>query len=709
MLNINTKLIASLLNINNSQVTDVLELMSGGATIPFIARYRKEVTGGLDEVQLVSIAKKAQELKELEERREFIIKAVEKLGKMTPELSQKLVLASDITTLEDLYLPYKQKKLSRATQAKKKGLEPLALLLLEQNDFDVITEASKYINKTGVKETDVPDSESALQGARDIIAEILNERGELRDMARSVYDSSAKITSLVKKSKLAEAAKFQDYFDFSEPLTKCPSHRLLAMRRGEAEGFLKVTITADASQLKNKLSKLVIMGNNEASKQVALALEDAITRLLEPSLEAEFAKQSKLNADIEAIDVFAMNLRQLLLESPLGGKRILALDPGFRTGCKTVALDEQGNLLINTVIYPDRSVSESARMVRGLIEKLNLQVIAIGDGTASRETTAFINSLGLSLPLFVVSEAGASIYSASDVAREEFPDLDLTVRGAISIGRRLLDPLAELVKLDPKSIGVGQYQHDVDQKLLKESLDTTVISSVNLVGVNLNTASKHELTYISGLGPTLAQNIVDYRKENGVFTSRNQLKKVKKLGAKAFEQCAGFLRVHNAKQPLDNSSVHPESYKLVEQMASDLGSDVKTLIGNEQLLRKINLHSYIDDKIGLPTLEDIIKELQKPGVDPRGQAEVFEFAKEVKELTDLELDMELPGIVTNVTNFGAFVDVGVHCDGLIHISNLADYYVGHPSEVVSLREKVKVRVIEIDLERRRIGLKLLAQ
>lgn len=694
-------------NINYNQVANVLELLASGATVPFIARYRKEMTGGLDELQIVAIETNDKLLKELTERRKFILTSIEKQGKLTPELTQQINEADELIKLEDIYLPYKQKKLSKATQAKNKGLEPLALIIWAQADVDIINEAKKYINLSTKKEEAVPDVEVALQGARDIIAEIINEDVTVRDRARAIYETSATIVSKVKKSKKVEAAKFQDYFEFDELLSRCPSHRLLAIRRGEQEGYLKVGIEIDLPKLKRTIANLVVKHNFETSKQVELALDDCLERLLTPSLEAEFAKSSKLKADIAAIEVFALNLRQLLLEAPLGGKRILAIDPGFRTGCKAVCLDEQGNLIVNTVIYPDRAKAEAEKIISGLINKLKLEVIAIGDGTASRETADFISSLGVVAPIFMVSEAGASIYSASQVAREEFPELDLTVRGAISIGRRLLDPLAELVKLDPKSIGVGQYQHDVDQKLLKTSLDNTVISCVNLVGVNLNTASKHILTYISGLGPTLAQNIVDYRKEHGLFSSRKQLKKVKKLGDKAYEQCAGFLRVVNKKQPLDNSAVHPESYLLVEQMAKDLDTDVGKLIGNEQLISKINIHSYVTDKVGLPTLEDIIQELKKPGVDPRGQAEVFEFAKSVKDIKDLELDMELSGIITNITNFGAFVDVGVHCDGLIHISNMANYFVSNPAEIVSLREKVQVKVIDIDLERKRIGLKLL--
>lgn len=705
----NIEIISQTQNIDYEQVASVLELLKDGSTVPFIARYRKEVTGGLDEVQVVAIENNAKQLKELDTRREYILTAIEKQGKLTEELKQKIILAKDITLLEDIYLPFKQKKLSRAVQAKNRGLEPLAMLLFSQEAADVDAEAEKYINISSKKEESVPNIEAALQGARDFIAEIINEDSGVRKIARLVYENGAKIHSEVKKSKKKEAEKFQDYFDYVEYLADCPSHRLLAMRRGEHEGFLRVSIKPDVQALTHEVSRLIIKNSYETTEQVKIALIDSVERLLMPSLETEFAKASKLKADIEAIEVFSMNLKQLLLEAPLGGKRVLAIDPGFRTGCKTVCLDEQGNLLFNTVIYPDRSAADAAKIVNALIDKFAMQVIAIGDGTASRETDAFIKSLQISIPVFMVSEAGASIYSASEVAREEFPELDLTVRGAISIGRRLLDPLAELVKLDPKSIGVGQYQHDVDQKLLKSSLDTTVISCVNSVGVNLNTASKHILTYISGLGPALATNIVEYRAQNGLFTSRKQLTKVKKLGNKAYEQCAGFLRVANKKQPLDNSAVHPESYKVVEQMAKDLDMAVSELIGNESAVNKIELYKYITDKIGMPTLEDIIQELKKPGVDPRGQAEVFEFSQEVKDIKDLELGMELPGIVTNVTNFGAFVDLGVHCDGLIHISNMANHYVANPAEILSLREKVLVKVLDVEIDRKRIALKLMSK
>ena len=702
------KFIATNLGLAEDNISSTIKLLEEKSTIPFIARYRKEVTGGLDEVQIGEIQGLYTKYTETEARREFIISSIEKQGKLTDELKKIIEDAKTLVELEDLYLPFKQKKKSRASIAKTKGLEPLAEIIMKQDNIDLGAEAQKYIIDTGNTETSVNTVEEALEGARDIIAEMVNENTVARETIRQLFEHEAKINSKVKKSKQEEAIKFKDYFDSSELLRNCPSHRLLAMRRGEAEGFLHVEISPAEPSAIRLLEKQFVTSNNECSEQVRLAVYDSYTRLLKSSLENEFAKLSKDTADAEAINVFAMNLKQLLLAAPLGQKRVMGIDPGFRTGCKVVCLDEQGNLLINTVIYPESNVSDAQRIITGLVEKLHIDAIAIGNGTASRETEEFVRKLKLSVDVFVVSESGASVYSASEMAREEFPDKDITVRGAVSIGRRLMDPLAELVKVDPKSIGVGQYQHDVDQKKLMDSLNQTVESCVNLVGVNLNTASKHLLTYVSGLGPTLAQNIIDYRKEKGMFKSRSELKKVKKLGPKAFEQCAGFLRIADAKNPLDNSAVHPESYTIVGRMADDLGKMIKDLIGNQALIKKINLRNYVTEKIGIPTLTDIVAELEKPGRDPRGEVEIFQFKEGINKIEDLEIDTELPGIVTNITNFGAFVDIGVHCDGLVHISQMADHYVSNPADIVSLHQKVNVRVVEIDILRKRISLSMKA-
>lgn len=697
------KKISTLLSISEIQIQNVIELLEGGATIPFISRYRKEQTGGLDEVQIENIKNKNEELIEFDKRKKYILEAIDKQGKLTDELRDEINAIQELTKLEDLYLPYKVKKKTKAEKARKKGLEPLAETVFDQKNIDLQIEAKKYLSE------EVETIEDALEGARDIIAEWVNEDAEVREKIRTLFENRASIKSSVIKTKKEEASKFKDYFNSSELLRECPSHRLLAMRRGESEGFLRISIAPPEEVALGILNKIFVVAENDLSEQVKLAVEDSYKRLLGKSIESEFAKLSKEKADEEAIRVFVTNLSQLLLAAPLGQKNVLALDPGFRTGCKTVVLDNQGNLIMHTVVYPmGNSIVESTKIIRNLVEKYKVEAIAIGNGTASRETEDFVRKIefGSTVDIFVISEDGASIYSASKIAREEFPDKDVTVRGAVSIGRRLMDPLAELVKLDAKSIGVGQYQHDVDQPKLKKSLDQTVENCVNQVGVNLNTASKHILTYISGLGPTLAQNIVDYRKENGLFNSRKQIKKVKKLGPKAFEQAAGFLRIQDAKNPLDNSAVHPESYKIVEKMAKDIGSSVDQLIGNNELLEKIDLNTYITEEVGLPTLKDIIEELEKPGRDPRGEVEIFKFEDGINDIKDLEEGMILPGLVTNITNFGAFVDVGVHCDGLVHVSQMADRFIKDPNDVVTLQQKVKVKVTEIDMDRKRIALSM---
>ncbi|WP_287678554.1 Tex family protein [Bacteroides sp.] len=701
-----SKMIAAAMKLQEHRVENTLKLLQGGATIPFISRYRKEATGGMDEVQISEINDRYEKLCELAKRKETIISTIEEQGKMTAELKNRIDNCWDSTELEDIYLPFKPKRKTRAEAARQKGLEPLAIILMMQRENNLMAKAAQFVKG------EVKDEEDALKGARDIIAEQINEDERARNQVRNIFTRQAIITAKVVKGKEKEedAAKYRDYFDFSEPLKRCTSHRLLAIRRGEAEGILKVTISPEEDEeCTDRLERQFVRGNGECSSQVAEAVKDAYKRLLKPAIETEFSALSKEKADEEAIRVFAENLRQLLLAPPLGQKRVMGIDPGFRTGCKVVCLDAQGTLLHNEAIYPHPPKSEealAARKIVKLVEQYKIEAIAIGNGTASRETERFVTSqrYDREVQVFVVSEDGASIYSASKTAREEFPDYDVTVRGAVSIGRRLMDPLAELVKIDAKSIGVGQYQHDVDQTKLKESLDRTVESCVNLVGVNLNTASKHLLTYVSGLGPSLAQNIVDYRTENGPFASRKELLKVPRMGAKAFEQCAGFLRIPGANNPLDNSAVHPESYAIVEKMAKDMKCTVANLIKDKELRAKIDIKKYVTDTVGLPTLNDIMKELDKPGRDPRQQIQVFEFDKDVKTIDDLREGMELPGIVTNITNFGCFVDIGIKENGLVHISQLADKFVSDPTTVVSIHQHVRVRVLGIDHERKRVQL-----
>lgn len=713
-----SKLIAKSTGISERQVANTVGLLEEGCTIPFIARYRKEVTGTLDEVQVASVSDALDKLKEVEKRKETILKTIEEQGKLTPELKTRIDNSWDATELEDIYLPYKPKRKTRAEVARQKGLEPLATYLMFQNPAaDVDKKVKEFINK----EKGVNSAEEAIQGAQDIIAEQISETEEARNIVRFNFKKDAVITSTKTKSKAKTeeeqqawedaAQKYRDYFDFSEKLNKCASHRLLAMRRGEAEGFLKVSISGDDERCLDKLDQQFLRNSSKSAELVWDAIEDGFKRLIKPSIETEFANISKERADEEAIRIFVKNLEQLLMSAPLGQKRVLALDPGFRTGCKVVCLDAEGNLLHNEAIYPHPPKNEraaAASRITYLVKQYKIDAISIGNGTASRETEEFVKSLGLpeNVQVFVVSEDGASIYSASKVARDEFPDYDVTVRGAVSIGRRLMDPLAELVKIDPNSIGVGQYQKDVDQKALKHSLDQTVEMCVNKVGVNLNTASKHLLTYVSGLGPAIAQNIVDYRAANGAFTSRKELLKVPKLGPKAFEQSAGFLRVAGGKQPLDNSAVHPESYPIVEKMAKDLKCKVADLLADKELRDKIDIKKYVTDKVGLPTLQDIMLELEKPGRDPRQQLEAFAFSNDVKELEDVRPGMNLPGIITNITNFGCFVDVGVHTKGLVHISELADKFVKDPTEVVELHQHVRVRVLEVDLKRGRMALSM---
>lgn len=701
-----SRMIAAELKLPEHRIANTLKLLQGGATIPFISRYRKEATGGLDEVQIGDIKTQYEKLCELSKRKETILSTIEEQGKLTPELKARITTCWNTTELEDIYLPFKPKRKTRAEVARAKGLEPLALLLMMQKENNLSAKVHTFVKG------DVKDEEDALKGARDILAEQVSEDERSRHLMRNQFQRQAIIQAKVVKGKEAEeaSAKYRDYFDFSEPLKKCSSHRLLAIRRGEAEGVLKVSIfPEDEESCNERLQRLFVRTNNECGRQVEEAVSDAYKRLLKPSIETEFAALSKEKADEEAIRVFAENLRQLLLAPPLGQKRVMGIDPGFRTGCKVVCLDAQGTLLHNEAIYPHPPKSEYAQAARKLVklvEQYKIEAIAIGNGTASRETEQFVTSqrYDREVQVFVVSEDGASIYSASKTAREEFPDYDVTVRGAVSIGRRLMDPLAELVKIDAKSIGVGQYQHDVDQTKLKAALDQTVESCVNLVGVNVNTASKHLLTYVSGLGPTLAQNIVNYRTENGPFESRRQLLKVPRMGAKAYEQCAGFLRIPQAKNPLDNSAVHPESYPIVEQMAKDLHCTVNDLIKDKEMRSQIDLKKYITDTVGLPTLTDILQELDKPGRDPRKKIQVFEFDKNVRTLDDLKEDMELPGIVTNITNFGCFVDIGIKENGLVHISQLADRFVSDPTEVVRIHQHVRVKVLNIDHERKRIQL-----
>ncbi len=709
-----SKLIAKATGISERQVQGTIGLLEEGCTIPFISRYRKEVTGTLDEVQVAGISDQLDKLKELEKRKETILKTIEEQGKLTAELKGRIDGSWDSTELEDIYLPYKPKRKTRAEVARQKGLEPLATFLMLQNpNADIDKKVKEFINE----EKGVKTAEEAIQGAQDIIAEQVSESEEARNIVRFNFKKDATISSKAIKPKEKtdeweqKAQKFRDYFDFSEKLSRCASHRLLAMRRGEAEGILRVSINGDDERCLDRLDRQFLRNSSKSAELVWDAIEDGFKRLLKPSIETEFANLSKEQADKEAIRIFVKNLEQLLMSPPLGQKRVLALDPGFRTGCKVVCLDAEGNLLHNEAIYPHPPKNErraAADKLWTLTKQYKIEAISIGNGTASRETEEFVRSLGLpkDIQIFVVSEDGASIYSASKVARDEFPDYDVTVRGAVSIGRRLMDPLAELVKIDPNSIGVGQYQKDVDQKELKHSLDQTVEMCVNKVGVNVNTASKHLLTYISGLGPAIAQNIVTYRAEHGAFASRRDLLKVPKLGPKAFEQAAGFLRVSGGKQPLDNSAVHPESYPIVERMAKDQHCTVAELMANKELRQKIDIQKYVTDKVGLPTLQDIMQELDKPGRDPRQQLTVFEFSKDVKELEDVQVGMVLPGIITNITQFGCFVDVGVHTKGLVHISELADHFVKDPSEEVQLHQHVTVRVIGIDLQRGRMQLSM---
>lgn len=696
--------IAQQTTISENKIKNVVKLFDEGCTVPFIARYRKEATGGLNEVEIITIKEAYERQLEVAKRKDSILKSIQEQDKLTPELKAKIENTFALNELEDLYLPYRPKRKTRATMAIEKGLEPLAEMIFTGRETDPERRALSFLNDQ------VKDIESALQGARDIIAEWINENGEARNRIRNAFEKTATITSKVKKKKEAEADKYRDYFDFSESLHRIPSHRLLAIRRGEQEGYLTVSISPDEDRALDSLKRLFLKGNRTNSQQLELALMDSYKRLLKPSIETEFANLSKEKADAYAIRIFSENLRQLLIAPPLGQKRVLAIDPGYRTGCKTVVLDEQGNLQSDTVIYPFDKPDTSKAELRSLINRFQIEAIAVGNGTAGRETEDFVRKMLRDLDLekkisvFLVSEQGASIYSASEIAREEFPDKDITLRGAVSIGRRLMDPLAELVKIDPKSIGVGQYQHDVDQNALKAALDTTVESCVNLVGVNLNTASKHLLRYISGLGPVLAQNIVNYRAKNGNFKSRSQLLKVPRLGQKAFEQAAGFLRIENAENPLDNSAVHPESYEIVEQMAADCGATLNELMTRPEIRSKINLKKYISDKTGLPTLQDILSELEKPSRDPRKPMEQFAFDEKIRTIQDLTEGMILQGIVTNITAFGAFVDIGVKQDGLVHVSQMADKFVKDPNEVVQLGQVVNVKVTGIDSARNRISL-----
>lgn len=696
-------IIAKTLNIQASQVKAVINLFADGATVPFISRYRKERTGNLDEVAVHNIEVLNKKFTELEKRKQTVLETISEQQKLTPELEKKINDTIDLIELEDIYLPYKPKRRTKATVAKELGLEPLATKIYKQDKTDIEQLALPFINNK------VENINDALQGARDIIAEWVSEDTTARQRVRNLFNNEAIIYSKVIKGKEDEGVKFTDYYDFSEPLKKCPSHRMLAMRRGEDEGFLRITVEPEAERATYLLEKQFVIGVTPTSQQVKIAVADSYKRLVQPSIENEFKKLFKDKADTEAILVFARNLKQLLLTSPLGQKRVLAIDPGFRTGCKIVCLNELGDLLHNETIYPHAPQNEygpASKKILSLVKSYKIDAVAIGNGTASRETEAFISSIkfDVDIAVYMVNESGASIYSASAIAREEFPQYDVTVRGAVSIGRRLMDPLAELVKIDPKSIGVGQYQHDVDQNKLKESLDYTVVSCVNSVGVNLNTASKHLLSYVSGLGPKLAQNIVDYRTQNGKFENRSQIKKVPRMGDKAFEQCAAFLRIPESKNPLDNSAVHPESYKIVDKMAKDLGCKVADLITDENLRNKVDLKKYVTPDVGLPTLEDIKKELDKPGRDPRGKIKMFEFAQGVTTINDLAEGMVLPGIITNITNFGAFVDIGVHQDGLVHISQLANRYVANPADEVTLHQPVKVKVVSVDKDRKRIQL-----
>ncbi|MBN1387423.1 MAG: RNA-binding transcriptional accessory protein [Bacteroidales bacterium] len=697
-------IIASRLGHHEWQVENVIRLTEDGATIPFISRYRKEMTGSLDEVQITHIRGEYEKLVDLDKRREAVIRSIEEQDKMNPELLERLNAAVTIAELEDLYLPYRPKRKTRASVARDRGLEPLAEALMKQEIRDPVAEAEQYLND------EVKSADDAMQGARDIIAEWINEDEMARKKIRKLFSEDAVISSRLVKGKEEEGAKYRDYFEWDEMLARCPSHRLLAMRRGEEEGFLRISVMPDEKKAIELLNEIFVRADNESANQVLVAVKDSWKRLLGPSMETEFRNISKEKADEEAIKVFADNLRQLLLAPPLGEKRVLAIDPGYRTGCKIVCLDNQGKLLHNETIFPHPPQNQTAisvKKISSLVNSYKIEAIAIGNGTASRETEDLIKWIKFDrdIKVFVVSEAGASVYSASQVAREEFPDYDVTVRGAVSIGRRLMDPLAELVKIDPKSIGVGQYQHDVDQVKLQQSLDDVVESCVNAVGVEVNTASKHLLTYVSGLGPQLAANIIHFRDENGAFSSRQQLRKVKRMGDKAFEQCAGFLRISNADNPLDKSAVHPESYHIVEKMASDLGVNVEDIIKDEENISRIEIRKYVTDDVGLPTLEDILEELRKPGRDPRSEIKEFRFA-DVHSIEDLSEGMVVPGIVTNITRFGAFVDIGVKNDGLVHISNMAKGFVKDPGDVVKLHQHVKVKIIGVDIERNRIQLSL---
>ncbi|MDP4203398.1 MAG: Tex family protein [Bacteroidota bacterium] len=698
-------IISGELQLREQQVKNTIDLLEEGATIPFISRYRKERTGSLDEVQIAAIKERYEKLCELEKRKQTVLNSIEEQEKLTDDLRDRIDKCLSMTELEDIYLPYKPKRRTRAEIAREKGLEPLAKILMRQVDNDVENKALSFIKG------DVKDADDALKGARDIIAEWVNENEVARNSIRTIFSREAIISSRVIKGKEVDGDKYRDYFELEEPLRRCSSHRLLAMRRGESEGILRVTIQPEEERCLERMDKLFVKSRNAASEQVSIAITDSYKRLLKPSIETEFAAASKEKADAEAIRVFAENLKQLLLAAPLGQKRVMGVDPGFRTGCKIICLNEQGVLLHHDVIYPhppQSDVSKASDKITRLIAQFQIQAVAIGNGTASRETEQFFQNYipQHDLQLFVVSENGASVYSASKIAREEFPDEDVTVRGAVSIGRRLMDPLSELVKIDPKSIGVGQYQHDVNQTELKTALDQAVENCVNKVGVQVNTASKYLLTYISGLGPQLAQNIVDYRTANGAFKSRKELMKVPKMGAKTFEQAAGFLRVENVGNPLDNSAVHPESYPVVEQMAKDLQCTVADLIGNEELRKKVDVKKYVTEKIGLPTLVDIIEELAKPGRDPRQQLEAFAFDPTIKDIQDLKIGQVLPGVVTNITNFGAFVDIGIHENGLVHVSQIADRFVSNPAEVLSLHQHVTVRVLDVDLVRKRVSLSM---
>lgn len=696
-----SKDIAAKLSIKTAQAEAVLTMLAEGATIPFIARYRKDKTGALDEVQIQQIQDEAKFLKEFTERKTLIEKTITEQEKMTEALQAKINKATTIAELEDIYLPYKPKRKTKAQTAKENGLQPLADILLEQKDIGLVEEAAKYINDK------VADADAALQGARDIIAEQVNEDATVRAKMRRLFETEATLQSKLIADKETEAAKYKDYFDFSEPISKIPSHRILAVLRGFLEGYLRIAISPEEERALELIEELYIKGMSTCSDQLRKAIKDSYRRLLQPSLESECRTALKTKGDEEAINVFAENLRQLLLSSPLGSKRILAIDPGYRTGCKVVCLDEKGELQKTELIFPhetNRVASEEIK-IKNLVQQYGIEVFAIGDGTAGRETEQFIKKLQLNLPVFLVNEDGASIYSASEIAREEFPDQDITVRGAVSIGRRLMDPLAELVKIDPKSIGVGQYQHDVNQFRLKEKLDATVISCVNNVGVNLNTASKHLLSYVSGIGSTLADNIVKYRKEIGGFKNRKQLLSVPRLGDKAFEQCAGFLRIKNGEDRLDESAVHPEAYSVVEAMAKDLHVEVKTLIGNETLLKTLDAKKYVDEKIGELTVKDILNELKKPGLDPRSEVQAFEFAN-IYSMDDVKVGMEVPGIVTNITRFGAFVDIGVKQDGLVHVSEISHTYITDPNEVLKLNQQLNVKVVEVDIARKRIALSI---